>query len=201
MSQGSDLLIGRVLRPVLAGLLVLAIGVAGCQSRPKSDPFEIPTATPAAEGTPGPTRTPVPRLPYPIDGIPLCSGLKEYPGVLSFQWPNVEEALEQLEEYTWGYYECDLPAKDLEAFYHREAPKPPWLWEEVNGADHVGGHVRLYYQRFQLIWIYIWMLPRDGGQHSYLVIAKGDPGEAQTWECLAPLWQRMTVTARRRSPL
>ena len=177
--------------------LAMALGPAGCQSKPKVDPFDIPTATPAAAGTPGPTRTPVPRLPYAIEGIPLCTGLEKLPGILSFEWPNGEEALEQLEEYTWGYYKCDPTARELESYLHREMPKPPWLWEEVNGADHLGGHVRLYYQSIQLIWIYIWMLPADAGQHSYLVIAKGDPGEAQTWECLVPQRWRPSAAGHR----
>jgi hypothetical protein len=61
--------------------------------------------------------------------------------------------------------------------------KPPYLWREVNSAQHLGGKVTLYYQPFSITFMYVWVLPRPEAQTAYLIIARGDPGIPQTWEC------------------
>jgi len=43
-----------------------------------------------------------------LRGSPCGAGLEKIPGVLSFEWPNVEEGAEKLADYSWGYYKCDL---------------------------------------------------------------------------------------------
>jgi hypothetical protein len=174
--------VGRGLPPrrlVITGLVLLLVLVTGCLGRatPTTDSLNVPTATPA---TAGPAPTPEP---YPISGIPRCKGLAELPSPLQFDWPNMEEALEKLEAYNWGYFACAMPQTELQSFLRQNMPKPPYLWEEVNGTQYQGGAVFAFYHNVYVTWIYIWMLPQTDSQMSYLVIAKGDPGEAQTWEC------------------
>jgi hypothetical protein len=179
---------GRVLlaQPgVMAAIAILLLAVSGCMGRatPTADPFDFPKATPLAGGevaTRGPMPTPEP---YVTSGIPRCRGLTELPSPLKFDWPDIDEALEKLEDYNWGYYSCTMPQTELQAFVRQSMPKPPYLWEEINKAEHQGGSVYLFYHRVYVIWIYIWMLPQTDAQMSYLVIAKGNPGMAQTWEC------------------
>jgi hypothetical protein len=167
---------------VIAMLLVLAAGCAG-RATPTADPFNFPKATPRPGGEPEPSvAIPTPE-PYVTSGIPRCRGLQELPSPLKFDWPNIDEALEKLEDYNWGYFGCAMPQVELQAFVRQNMPKPPYLWEEVNGAEHQGGAVLLFYHRVFITWIYIWMLPQNDARLSYLVIAKGNPGMAQTWEC------------------
>jgi hypothetical protein len=164
---------------VLTGLMLLLVLATGCMGRatPADDSPNVPQAGPAA---PGPLQT---REPYPISGVPHCPGLAELPSPLQFDWPNMDEALEKLEAYNWGYFACAMPQAELQSFVRQNMPKPPYLWEEVNGTENQGGAVFVFYHNVYVTWIYIWMLPQDDKQMSYMVIARGDPGEAQTWEC------------------
>lgn len=147
-----------------------------------SNAFAISTATPAL-GAPTFARTSESSVEYVIDRMPLCSGIEKLDAPLVFDWPDIEEALEKLKEYNWGYYRCALSQPALLAFHRQNMSKPPHLWREVNHAEHNGGIVVLYYQPFMVIWMYMWMLPNPDKQTSYLVIARGDPGTPQTWEC------------------
>jgi hypothetical protein len=169
----------------MASMAILLVLAAGCVrgASPTADPLHIPKATPLPGGE-APTYGPIPTtVPYPIASLPYCRGLTALPSPLKFNWPDIEEALEKLEDYTWGYYSCAMPQAELQAFLRQNMPKPPYLWQEVNGSEYQGGSVFLFFHRDFVTWIYIWMLPRDDPQMSYLVIAKGDPGVGNSWEC------------------
>jgi hypothetical protein len=169
----------------IAGILVLILLATGCMggATPTADPFNFPKTTPMAGGAPV-TYGPIPTtVPYPIASLPYCRGLAPLPSPLTFDWPDIEEALAKLEDYTWGYYSCAMPQAELQAFLRQNMPKPPYLWQEVNGSEYQGGSVFLFFHRDFVTWVYIWMLPRTDSQMSYLVIAKGDPGVGNSWEC------------------
>jgi hypothetical protein len=165
---GRDLLARR---RVITGMVVLLVLITGCMGRatPTADSLNVPTATPATSG-------PTPTLePYPIASIPRCPGFQELASPLKFDWPNVDEALKKLADYSWGYYGCAMPQTELQAFIRQRMSKAPYLWEEVNGTQYQGGSVFVFYHSVYATWVYIWM--------SYLVIAKGNPGVGNTWEC------------------
>jgi hypothetical protein len=165
--------------PVIAVIVVLLGLTAGCTggSRLADDSPSLPTAAPTASG---PTPTPEP---YPISSIPRCPGFQELASPLKFDWPNIDEAMKKLADYTWGYYGCAVPQTELQNFFRQNMRKTPYLWEEVNGTQYQGGSVYVYYHSVYATWVYIWMLPQTDKQMSYLVIAKGNPGVGNTWEC------------------
>jgi hypothetical protein len=138
--------------------------------------------------------TPVPTVEYTISTMPLCPGIEKLSSPLQFTWPNMDAALEKLADYSWGYYRCPMSQPELLAFAQSTMPRPPYLWREVNHAEHEGGIVVLYYQATSWTWMYVWMLPGPDAQSAYLVIARGDPGMAQTWECRLPNPPRVGTT-------
>ena len=164
------------------GAFLLALGVA-CQSQTSPEPFS--TATPSLQSGNVSTTTVATPAPqdYIISGMPLCQGMTDLRAPLKFDWPDIETALEKLANYNWGYYTCAMSQSELATFLHDEIVKPPYLWREVNHAEHSSGQVVLYYQRFTVTFMYIWTLPKPGTQTSYMIIARGDPGTPQTWEC------------------
>ena len=167
-------------------LLLLVLGqCVACtsQSNGQTSPFTIPKATPGSQPTtvaPSVTGEPVD---YVISDMPHCQGLTDLKAPVKFDWPDIENALEKLADYNWGYYTCAIPQPQLLSLLRDGMPKPPYLWREVNHADHAGGTVVLFYRSFKIIWIYIWVLPGPDTQTSYMFIAKGYPGVPQTWEC------------------
>ena len=176
----SALRLNAKLRGALAALVALA-SLAGCQGQASPNRLlDPPTAVPAW-GTPGPTPTLEPQLPYPISGLPLCKGLKELPGPVLFDWPNVDEARLKLANYNWGYYACDAPVADLKSYIQANMTRPPYLWMDINSAEYKSGVVHAYFQSIQIIWVYVWMLPAGDRQVAFAVVAKGDPLEASAW--------------------
>lgn len=103
--------------------------------------------------------------------------------MLKFDWPDIENALEKLAEYNWGYYSCSVSQLDLKALYRAKMPQPPYLWQEIAWVEHGESTGSLFYHSVYRSWIYIWMLAQPDKKNSYLVIAKGDPGMPQTWDC------------------
>jgi hypothetical protein len=160
-----------------------------CQAKSSPDPFSISTATPGRRIVTIPTsETPQATEDYVTSGMPHCRGLSDLRSPLKFDWPDIEEALEKLEDYNWGYYACAMPQPELAFFLGENMRKPPHLWREVNHAYYASGQVTLYYQPFSVTFMYVWMLPKPDTQTSYMIIARGDPGTPQTWEC----WKRFS---------
>lgn len=118
-----------------------------------------------------------------VSGMPHCPGLTNLRAPLKFDWPNIEEALEKLAEYHWGYYTCALSRSELAVFLRQNMTKSPYVWRTVNQVEHTEGQVTLYYDPFSITFMYVWTLPKPDTQTSYLIIARGDPGTPQTWEC------------------
>lgn len=167
---------------VLAGLIYLGLAAVACQGKSSSDStrFSILTATPGAFVSSN--FTPEPTVEYIISDLPRCQGMDKL-DFLKFDWPDIENALEKLADYNWGYYRCDLTQAELSAFYRTNMLKPPYLWREVNHAEHNNGIVVLFYHPVKVTWNYLWMLPGPDAKSSYLVISRSDPGEPQAWEC------------------
>jgi hypothetical protein len=169
-------------RITLLAIAPLVLSTA-CAHKPEIDSFTIMTATPSQVTNLGPTSTPEPQVPYVISGIPHCPGLQDLGVTLAFEWPNIETALEKLKDYNWGYYTCSLSQPELKSFMHEKMVLPPYLWQEVTWVDNGPSTGALYFHSVFRAWIYLWMVPQPSNKDSYLVIAKGDPGAPQTWDC------------------
>ncbi len=187
--------VGRIVCNVALGGIVIAVAAA-CKSKPEIDSFTISTATPSSQSSFGPALTPEPQVPYVISGIPHCQGIKDLGYVLKYDWPDIENALEKLADYNWGYYSCSQTQVELKTFIYDKMTKPPYLWQEVAWVEHGNSTGSLYFHSVFRAWIYIWMLRQPGNQNSYLVIAKGDLGMPQTWDCRLVLPQSLRVSLR-----
>ncbi len=172
-----------LVKTLVLGLVILLAFVTACKPKPEIDSFTITTATPSSYAAGGPTSTPEPQVPYVISGIPHCQGLRDLGYVLKYDWPDIENALQKLADYNWGYYSCSLTQPELKSFIRDKMPKPPYLWQEVSWVEHGDATGSLYFHSVFRAWIYIWVLRQPDNQNSYLVIAKGDPGMPQTWDC------------------
>jgi hypothetical protein len=165
-------------------IVFLSAAIAACKPSLSADSITISTATPPLQAASGqPTLTPEPQVPYPISGIPRCPGLRDLGYVLRFEWPDIETAREKLAQYTWGYYSCETSQLELESLIHTKMIQPPYLWQEVAWVEHGDSTGSLYYHSVYQAWIYVWMLTQPDRKNSYLVVAKGDPGMPQTWDC------------------
>ena len=129
--------------------------------------------------TPAPEKTAV----DVVLGMPHCPGLTKLPTPLKFDWRDIETAIEKLADYNWGYYTCALSQPELAAFLKQNMSKSPYVWRTVNQVEHDGGQVTLFYDPFSVTFMYVWTLPKPDTQTSYLIIARGNPGMPQTWEC------------------
>lgn len=116
-------------------------------------------------------------------GMPHCPGLTKLRAPLKFDWPDIEAALEKLVDYNWGYYTCAMSQPELVTFLKQSMSKSPYVWRTVNQVEHDGGQVTLFYDPFSVTFMYVWTLPKPDTQTSYLIIARGNPGTPQTWEC------------------
>ena len=176
-----------MIRTILIGFLILlflGLGVA-CQGLPNGQPapFSISTATPGGKlaAAAAPIATPQSPGDFVKEDLPKCPGFTELKAPVKFDWPDVDKILEKLADYNWGY--CAMPQPELLTFLRAGMPKPPFLWREVNHVDYAGATVVLFYQSGKGIWNYVWTLPGPDKQTSYMLIAKGNPGFPQTWEC------------------
>ncbi len=181
MNTTQALTTGKIL--MLAALLQWGLVAVACQAKPspESAGFAISTATPGAFVSSS-AFTPEPTVEYLISDMPRCPGMEKL-DAFKFDWPDIENAEEKLADYNWGYYRCATPQPALSQLYRSDMPQPPYLWREVNHAEHNNGIVVLFYHPVKITWIYLWMLPGPDAQSSYLVISRSDPGEPQAWEC------------------
>ena len=150
--------------------------------------------------TPFPSRTASWQNPASKDLVlaemPRCAGLTDLRAPLKFDWLDIATALEKLADYQWGYYTCAISQPTLAAFLQEHMNKPPYRWREVNHANDRGGRVTLYFQPDLETFMYIWTLPKPDTQTSYMVVARGDPGMPQTWECRLPLLENQKVSLK-----
>ena len=81
-----------------------------------------------------------------------------------------------------------MSQSELATFLHDEIVKPPYLWREVNHAEHSSGQVVLYYQRFTVTFMYIWTLPKRDDYAkttSRIVVVVSDGRDGVAWASAA----------------
>ena len=172
--------------------LCLGLSLAGCA---QGSPQPAATAT-----TPATALAPTDTAPAPaasgdttgadlLKNLPKCAGIEILTEPVVFDWPNIQERLQELEAALWGYYRCDGAQAQVAGFYRAQMPKPPTNMGEMNWVTREEGDVGVYYSGSSLTWIYLWVVAApEMPQKSYVIMAETDDpvsGDCR-WEPPAP---------------
>jgi hypothetical protein len=165
----------------LCVLLLLSLGSA-CVG-----PSDVPPTIKPTLAFPTPTNRPVdeagPQAPvatlsaaqHLLSLMPACDGLEILAAPVKFEWPNINQRLEELAGSQWGYYRCPAPVADVAAFYKRTLPQSPYGMRETNWVDISDGSLGLYYHPAYQLWFYVWVVPPPGSQLSaYVIVSRSD---------------------------
>jgi hypothetical protein len=143
------------------------------------------SSTPGLQPTKGPTPTPMTISEYLLSILPNCDGVKTFEQPVKFDWPLIEQRIQELESADWGYYGCPQRQEVVSTFYQETMPKTPFLMTEINWVERPQGTLGVYYQSVAQIWLYLWVVPQPAdSQTSYVVVAASDTQEFVGGECL-----------------
>ena len=134
----------------------------------------------AAQTSQTPEATPLSLGASLLKSLPKCDGIQVLDEPMKFDWPNIDERLQELEGALWGYYSCPGPQVEVAAFYRSQMPKPPNNMDETNWVERAEGSVGVYYNGAST-WIYLWVVPQpEDAQKSYVIVAESlDPVQGQ----------------------
>ncbi|MGD0751544.1 MAG: hypothetical protein ABSA23_09055 [Anaerolineales bacterium] len=169
-------LITRTFMIYFLGIILVSCAKA-IESTPSSE--IIPTTTKL-----GPTSVPTPFSmgTYLLTRLPSCDGIQILEKPIVFDWPNIQERLQELSGAFWGYYSCNGPQAQVAAFYRAKMPKPPYNMNETNWVVRVEGTVGVYYNDASKTWIYLWVVAQPNNpQKSYVIVA--DTTDPVSGEC------------------
>ena len=159
----------------------LCLVMAACSGNPaRAEPSATIPPAPATDSstTPNsqtPEPTPLSLGAAMLEKLPKCDGIQVLDGPIKFDWPNIDERLQELADAQWGYYSCPAPQAKVSAFYREWMPKPPTNMYETNWVERAEGTVGVYYiyKGATLNWIYLWVVPQsDNPQESYIIVAQ-----------------------------
>jgi hypothetical protein len=116
-----------------------------------------------------------------LEKLPKCDGIQVLDQPIKFDWPNIDERLQELADAQWGYYSCPQPQPIVAAFYREQMPKPPVNMYETNWVERTEGSVGVYYNGSSTIWTYLWVISQPrGAQKSYVIVAQSlDPVQGE----------------------
>jgi len=162
----------------------LCLVIAACSSSPNqvapsatTPPGIYPETT---QTSPTPEATPLSLGASLLKSLPKCDGILVLDNPVKFDWPNIDERLQELSDALWGYYSCPGPQAEVAAFYRNQMPKPPNNMDETNWVERAEGSVGVYYNGAST-WIYLWVVPQpEDAQKSYVIVAESlDPVQGQ----------------------
>jgi len=108
-----------------------------------------------------------------LQKLPKCDGIQVLDDPIKFDWPNIDERLQELTDAQWGFYSCPGPREDVATFYRERMPKPPFNQIETNWVERTEGSVGVYYNGSTTIWTYLWVVPQQAdSQQSYVIVAE-----------------------------
>jgi hypothetical protein len=144
-------------------------------------PPSINPATTQISQTPEPT--PLSLSASLLQKLPKCDGIQVLNVPIKFDWPNIDERLQELTDAQWGYYTCPGPRADVASFYRELMPKPPFNQIETNWVERTEGSVGVYYNGSTTIWTYLWVIPQpETAQKSYVIVAESlEPVQGECW--------------------
>jgi hypothetical protein len=116
-----------------------------------------------------------------LERLPKCGRIQVLDTPVKFDWPNIDERLQELADALWGYYSCPGSQKDIAAFYRQQMPKPPINMYETNWVERAEGSVGVYYNGVS--WIYLWVVPQpDNLNSSFVIVAQSyNPVSGNCW--------------------
>ncbi len=155
----------------------LCLVMAACSSSPNlTTPATIlPTATESSttQNSQTPEPTPLSLSTALLEKLPRCDGIQILDTPVEFDWPNIDERLQELSDAQWGYYICPGQKEDIATFYRERMPKPPYNQIETNWVERTEGSVGVYYNGSTTIWTYLWVIPiANDAQKSYVIVAE-----------------------------
>jgi hypothetical protein len=144
-------------------------------------PTAVNPATTQISQTPEPT--PLSLSASLLQKLPKCDGIQVLDVPIKFDWPNIDERLQELTDAQWGYYTCPGPRADVASFYRELMPKPPFNQIETNWVERTEGSVGVYYNGSTTIWTYLWVIPQpETAQKSYVIVAESlEPVQGECW--------------------
>ncbi len=108
-----------------------------------------------------------------LQKLPKCDGIQVLDNPVKFDWPNIDERLQELSDAQWGYYSCPAPREEIATFYRERMPKPPINMIETNWVERTEGSVGVYYNGSTTVWTYLWVVPQpEDAQKSYVIVAQ-----------------------------
>jgi hypothetical protein len=108
-----------------------------------------------------------------LQKLPKCDGIQVLDNPIKFDWPNIDERLQELTDAQWGYYSCPGPGEEVATYYRERMPKPPFNQIETNWVERTEGSVGVYYNGSTTIWTYLWVVPQSQDtQQSYVIVAE-----------------------------
>jgi hypothetical protein len=108
-----------------------------------------------------------------LQKLPKCDGIQVLDNPVKFDWPNIDERLQELSDAQWGYYSCPAPREVVASFYRERMPKPPTNMIETNWVERQEGSVGVYYNGSTTIWTYLWVVPQpEDSQKSFVIVAQ-----------------------------
>lgn len=161
----------KTLTPAALALLLL---LTACSGDPVATHTSIPSSaaneSSSATSTPASAVAPISMSEYILSLIPQCDGVQVLEPI-TFDWPNLQQRIEELEGSDWGYYACPHPYEEMAEFYRTNATEPPYLLSETNWVVIPEGTLGVYFHSVRQTWIYLWIVPQSPGSHETYVIA------------------------------
>ena len=104
--------------------------------------------------------------------LPHCEGLQKLKEPVKFDWPNLNDHMEQFIGTAWEYYACEQAPADVARLYREQLPEPPYNLQETNWLERQEGTLGIYFSQTGL-WTYVWFIPQPNDpQKSYVIIAE-----------------------------
>jgi hypothetical protein len=108
-----------------------------------------------------------------LQKLPKCDGIQVMDEPIIFDWPNIDERLQELSDAQWGYYSCPSPREEVAAFYRERLPKPPTNMIEMNWVERFEGSVGVYYNGSTTVWTYVWVVSQtEDARKSFVIVAQ-----------------------------
>jgi hypothetical protein len=125
------------------------------------------------ETSPTPKTTPLSLGAYMLTILPKCDGIQILDNPVKFDWPNIDERLQELSGAQWVYYSCPEPREKVSTFYREWMTKPPSTMIETNWVERSEGSVGVYFNGSTSLWTYLWVVSQpEDAQKSYVIVTQ-----------------------------
>jgi hypothetical protein len=159
---------------LFCGLCAVMVACSN-RAQPTEPSSTVPSSinTSSTQTSQTPEATPLSLSASLLQKLPKCDGIQILDDPIKFDWPNIDERLQELTDAQWGYYSCPGSTDEVAPFYRERMPKPPFNQIETNWVERTEGSVGVYYNGSTTIWTYLWVVPQpEDSQKSYVIVAE-----------------------------